>query len=102
MRIKAPISQVTPAIREALSRLTKHLPRPWAKSKFQVSRPSLGFFQPAYPSILMSFKRVIGYSGYISGVGPENVYGKTYSRATQDSSSGTITRGIDQAPNLKY
>ena len=45
---------------------------------------------------------MIGYSGYIPGVGPENVFAKTYSRATQDSSSNTIPRGIDQPANLKY
>ena len=37
MRIKAPISQVTPAIKEARRLLTKLLPRPLARSKFQVS-----------------------------------------------------------------
>lgn len=45
---------------------------------------------------------VLGYSGYIAGVGPENVYAKTYSRATLDSSSNAIPRGIDQPANLKF
>ena len=45
---------------------------------------------------------MIGYSGYIAGVGPENVYAKTYSRATLDSSSNAIPRGIDQPANLKF
>jgi len=34
------------------------------------------------PAKAVGMKHIPGYSGYISGVGPENVYGKTYSRAT--------------------
>lgn len=47
------------------------------------------------PGKKVGIKHIPGYSGYIAGVGPENVYAKTYSRATQDSSSGTIPRGIN-------
>jgi len=45
---------------------------------------------------------MLGYSGYIPGVAPENVYGKTYSRTTHDSAAGVIPRGIDQPANLKF
>lgn len=43
-----------------------------------------------------------GYGGYITGIKSENVYGETYGKTTLASSAKTFSRGMDQAPHVKY
>lgn len=45
---------------------------------------------------------ITGYAGYIPSVSSENVYGCTYSKATQSSAEATIHKGMDQPPSIKY
>ena len=45
---------------------------------------------------------VIGYSGYITGIKSENVFGETYGKTTYASSAKTFCRGMDQPAHVKY
>jgi hypothetical protein len=42
---------------------------------------------------------VPGYTGFISGVNSENLYGKSYSRNSAKSFKGKIPRGFDHPSN---
>ena len=43
-----------------------------------------------------------GYTGFISGVRSENLYGKSYSNNTAKSFKGKIPRGINHEPKLRF
>lgn len=47
-------------------------------------------------------KQIPGYAGYIPGVKSENVFGETYGKTSYMSSCGSIKRGIDQPPGVKF
>lgn len=47
-------------------------------------------------------KKIPGYAGYIPSVASENVYGVTYSKATQSSAESTIHKGMDQPSSIKF
>jgi len=50
----------------------------------------------------LSLSFIIGYAGYIPSVASENVYGVTYSKATQSSAESTIHKGMDQPSSIKF
>ena len=39
-----------------------------------------------------------GYTGFVSGINSENLYGKSYSHNTAKSFKNSITRGFDHSP----
>ena len=43
-----------------------------------------------------------GYTGFISGVNSENLYGKSYSHNTAKSFKGKIPRGFDHQSNRRF
>lgn len=43
-----------------------------------------------------------GYTGFVSGVNSENLFGKSYSHNTAKSFKGKITRGIVHEPRKRY
>ena len=47
-------------------------------------------------------KHIPGYGGYIPAIKSENLFGKTYAKATQLSAANKIHRGMDEPPEIKY
>lgn len=45
---------------------------------------------------------VPGYTGFISGINSENLYGKSYSNNTAKSFKGKIPRGFDHEPSKRF
>ena len=45
---------------------------------------------------------VPGYTGFVSGINSENLFGKSYSHNTAKSFKGKIPRGINHAPNKRF
>ena len=45
---------------------------------------------------------IIGYSGYITGIKSENVFGETYGKTSYASSAKAFVRGIAHPPHAKY
>ena len=45
---------------------------------------------------------VPGYIGYIPAVKPENLYGKTYGKITENCYNGKYHQGIDHPPAVKF
>jgi len=43
-----------------------------------------------------------GYTGFISGINSENLYGKSYARNSAKSFKGKIPRGFDHHPSKRY
>ena len=43
-----------------------------------------------------------GYTGFVSGVNSENLYGKSYSHNTAKSFKGKILRGFDHEPQKRF
>jgi len=43
-----------------------------------------------------------GYTGFVSGVNSENLYGKSYSNNTAKSFKGKITRGFEHEPVKRF
>ena len=43
-----------------------------------------------------------GYTGFVSGVDSENLYGKSYSYNTAKSFKGKILRGFDHEPDKRF
>jgi len=43
-----------------------------------------------------------GYTGFVSGVNSENLFGKSYSHNTAKSFKGKIPRGFDHEPNRRF
>ena len=74
------------------------------KRRFQVSLyPSrVDFTWPKRRLLCIYFISFTGYAGYIPAVSSENVYGVTYSKATQASAEQTIHKGMDQPANIKF
>jgi hypothetical protein len=47
-------------------------------------------------------QRIPGYTGFISGMTSENVFSKSYAKATSKSLAGRVVTGADLAPNNRY
>ena len=45
---------------------------------------------------------VPGYTGFVSGINSENLYGKSYSHNTAKSFKGKILRGFDHEPKKRF
>lgn len=45
---------------------------------------------------------VPGYTGFVSGINSENLYGKSFTHNTAKSFKGKILRGIDHEPNKRF
>jgi hypothetical protein len=43
-----------------------------------------------------------GYTGFVSGINSENLYGKSYSNNTAKSFKGKIVRGFDHEPQKRF
>ena len=43
-----------------------------------------------------------GYTGFVSGIQSENLFGKSYSHNTAKSFKGAITRGFDHQPQKRF
>lgn len=43
-----------------------------------------------------------GYTGFVSGINSENLYGKSYSHNTAKSFKGKILRGFDHEPQKRF
>ena len=43
-----------------------------------------------------------GYTGFVSGINSENLFGKSYSHNTAKSFKGDITRGFDHQPVKRF
>lgn len=43
-----------------------------------------------------------GYTGFVSGINSENLFGKSYSNNTAKSFKGEITRGFDHQPSKRF
>ncbi len=45
---------------------------------------------------------LIGYSGYVSGVKSENVFGESFGKSSGQAGAGQIQRGFDQSSDERY
>lgn len=46
--------------------------------------------------------KIPGYAGYVHGIKPENVYGKTYGKTTLDINTNQYVKGQDFGARDKY